>query len=294
MTDYDISLDNYVKGNYSICREERQYALYLCNILRYYGNPDRRKPADQRVKRIFENCGFHTDDEFEKLKIENVFYEVTFMRDFLERSRRINLEGRCKSIEEICLGPGFRPLNYADKNDHSFNKRLIDYVTKYYNDSMGTELCYDPHKIEERNYGHYAIPGFDDGNDPENKKHIDMIKLLIKAMMNAKPDLAVIYSEGEMSKYLLFLECKFESGEDMYSIKQDKKADGYTQRKVQWHIASFLTTNGFLQYGDHNKVLEMSPLMEGEKSGLVTFSRCPQKNCILIEDLISVENACFN
>ena len=31
----NLSIDNYVKDNLSICREERQYALYLSNVLRY-------------------------------------------------------------------------------------------------------------------------------------------------------------------------------------------------------------------------------------------------------------------
>ncbi len=44
----EISLENYIiniidgDGSYSICREERQYAFYLCNVLRYYGKAEHR------------------------------------------------------------------------------------------------------------------------------------------------------------------------------------------------------------------------------------------------------------
>ncbi len=296
MTDYKISLDNYVKDKYSICREERQYALYLCNILRYYGDPKRREKADKEVQIIFKNCGFSEGD-----KIENVFYEATFMRDFLERSRRINLDEHCNDINQRCLRREFKPSTYKDLYGNSFNRRLIDYVTKYYKKKNKIEIRYDPEKVEEKNYGHNVIPVFDDLNDHIDKEHVESIKLLIKAMMNAKPDLAAVYSHGRSSKYLLFLECKFESGEDKYLVKQDKaegeKKAGYTQRQVQWHIANYLTTNDFLKYGNDGEKLEISPLMKSEpsllKDGLVKFCRCLEDDSISIESLIRIESAIF-
>ena len=91
----NLSIDNYVKDNLSICREERQYALYLSNVLRYYGKNPSGKPAnrignDAEVKKIFIACGFK-ENELDNVVIENVFYEATFMRDFFERNRRIHL-----------------------------------------------------------------------------------------------------------------------------------------------------------------------------------------------------------
>ena len=54
---------------------------------------------------------------------------------------------------------------------------------------------------------------------------------IIRAMMNSKPDLAVVYHFGEKNeeKVLLFLECKFESGE--------AKNDGALQTDIQGLIA---------------------------------------------------------
>ncbi len=318
MQEYDISLDNYVKGNLSICREERQYALYLSNILRYYGKTDRRKELAQeveekyqKVKEIFKICGFDENDRFEDLEIENVFYEVTFMRDFLERSRRINFTGQDMDINEEnekkkrneiiavnCLKKDFKPSAYKYKNSDSFNEKLIEYVLDNYSEDK-LEIKYDEQKVEERNYGHNAIPIFDDENKSENKEHIEKIKLLITAMMNAKPDLAVIYSYGEISKYLLFLECKFESKEDNYFIKPNeegvkKRILTYSQRQVQWHIANFLIENQFLKYGDSDQKLKLSPKMEGKNSVLVEFSRLSQDKTILIDDLIKIESTIFN
>ncbi len=87
---------------------------------------------------------------------------------------------------------------------------------------------------------------------PEDKKGIEEIHLgmkngskeipdafkkyknKIRAMMNSKPDLAVIYHFGEniKKKELLFLECKFDSNE--------AKKDGVPQSEIQGFIAKFL------------------------------------------------------
>ena len=51
------------------------------------------------------------------------------------------------------------------------------------------------------------------------KEFIRDIKLrkIVRAMMNAKPDLAVIYYDKEKgARKLLFIECKYESDEDNY------------------------------------------------------------------------------
>ena len=66
----DLSIDNYISDEFSICREERQYALYLSNVLRYYGknpkNPN-KKDADDNSK----PCN-RIDNE----KIKNIFLNL--------------------------------------------------------------------------------------------------------------------------------------------------------------------------------------------------------------------------
>ena len=47
----DLSIDNYISDEFSICREERQYALYLSNVLRYYGkNPKNPNKKDASLE----------------------------------------------------------------------------------------------------------------------------------------------------------------------------------------------------------------------------------------------------
>ena len=85
-----VSFDNYISDEYSICREERQYALMLNNILK-------ARLAEQSFFSKERECAFYNEDikkiitkcELEDVIIEKVFYEATFMRDFFERDRRL-------------------------------------------------------------------------------------------------------------------------------------------------------------------------------------------------------------
>ena len=85
MSSYELSIDNYINDEYSICREERQYALYLSNILRYYGKNERIKALEGDLKtflvKIYYLCGLIKDSKEipDKLVIKDVFYEATFM-----------------------------------------------------------------------------------------------------------------------------------------------------------------------------------------------------------------------
>ena len=68
----DVNIDNYIrfykkddkaKECPPICREERQYALYLSNVLRYYGkDPQNRIRDNEKVENIFKACGFNDID----------------------------------------------------------------------------------------------------------------------------------------------------------------------------------------------------------------------------------------
>ena len=63
-----IQLNEFINGNDSICREERQYALYLYNIL------------DKQGSIVIKN-----NEKKQDYKIEKVFFEVSFLRDYFER-----------------------------------------------------------------------------------------------------------------------------------------------------------------------------------------------------------------
>lgn len=260
---YGCSLEHFIQNEYSICREERQYALFLYNILLKYKKSETRK--SDTIKEIFNACQIP-----ENAEIEQVFYEATFMRDFFERNRRITLG---ENNEKKLLQKTFSPNQCKTRDEDSFNSKLIQYVHK--KESGSDEPI--PYLGGEYNLGHNEID-CDDLSDKE--------KYIIRCMMNAKPDIAVIYNEDGI-RNLLFLECKFESGEDSYN-------SGEKQTKIQWKIAEFLCEYYLLEQ------LKVSDKMENEESCLIQFVRqkgiSRSKNLpkeILINDLIEMNNKIF-
>lgn len=257
-----FSIDKYISGKYSICREERQYALYLNNILMKYRKKAAREKNDT-IKKIFKSCGLDAIDD-----IKYVFYEATFMRDVFERNRRMQLNNQSKRDsektlqrrKEIVLQNDYNPTkkNIENKED-SFDAKLIEFMK---NNGLKFNGEYSG---EEYNMGsnHY-----DHGEDA-------------KSMMNSKPDIAVIFKIGEQH-YLHFIECKFESSESTHG---DLK-----QSEIQWYIADFLCENCF-------NGVKVSPKMKNNKSCLVRFTRKKNeennKNEICIKDLISLNNKIF-
>ena len=251
----EFSIDDYIKDEYSICREERQYALFLYNILRAYKKDD----IKDDIKKIYKACGILDDNA----EILNVFYEATFMRDIFERNRRIVL-----GLEDSILNKKFSPKNYVIKDsEKSFNARLL----KYCGQKKGCTLN---HNGKEYNLGGKKIKC--------NRERHNCT--LAKSMMNSKPDIAVIYKIGDL-KYLHFIECKFESGED-------KDKAGNKQTEIQWHIAEFLCNYCF-------KDLNVSETMNNKsKSCLVQFDRNAEEtntndNIIPIKTLIELNDKIF-
>ena len=78
---YELSIENFICDEFSICREERQYAVFLYNILRKYGDAGKRKKQAQDIKDIFTECHIP-----ENASIDHIFYESAFMRDFLKET----------------------------------------------------------------------------------------------------------------------------------------------------------------------------------------------------------------
>lgn len=243
---YGCTAENFVKNeepNYSVCREERQYAVFLYNILCYYRRPERRC---QQARDIFKACGL------KDAIVEQVFYEATFMRDFFERNRRLVLgKGEEKKMPDILLQKSFTRKNKSmeEKAKDAFNYKLMEYVHKGKVEGWTDgDLRY--------NLGRY-VPGAKLSEDE---------KFTIKCMMEAKPDIAVLYKKSNNDKkdYLLFLECKFESDESFYySEKQNKMK----QSRIQWKIADFLCKTYLKEEA------EVSESMKGENSRLVRFVR---------------------
>ena len=285
---YECSFDNYINDKYSICREERQYALYLYNIIRKYKDIDSR---EQCVQDVFKAC------ELEDAIIEYVFYEFSYMRDCFVRNRQLQLCDQSEYEERILESPN---INRFDKGhdrqlvldrEHSFNAKLLCYLLQGCGMDKGT-------KIEEVNYGHneYAenIEGQKDLDEifgsntscTKDDRGIE-IKKLVQSMMNAKPDLAVVYKGKDGKRYLLFIECKFES--------YVAKTNGIKQTIVQGYIADFLCNCLMRHEG-----IETADIMRenGGESLVVKFARKIKKSAeedhtVLIEDLISINELIF-
>ena len=179
--DEEFIINQYLDS--AICREERQYALFLANSL---------KKNNSFIKDIL---GLKTCEVLE------VFYEATLMRDYWCRNR----------IE--------------------FNKALNCFAKKkeQWDSVIGSNG-------KEKNHANYWA-----------KKHP-----LACWMMNAKPDLAVLYRENNNeSPTLSFIECKYLSEVDTYYSKESNSFE-YSQVKLQKLILDFLCNELKLKYSLEN------------------------------------------
>jgi len=344
-----------------ICREERQYALYLSNVLRYYGKDPENKTTNrigdnEKVKNIFKACGFN-DVDLKNIVIENVYYEATFMRDFFERNRRYYLAKDKAHPEVEYSKEPFQHEDFIVSIKNSFNYELLVYCSNIINkppDKTKDQIAEskDNYIIAERNYGgkdnfiielkskdseseskkqkinklneeglkilqEINITKVDEEDSKENPKGFEkwnLFKTLVRAMMNAKPDLAIIYKEKDKNdiRKLLFIECKYCSGESYYKYdvykydknnNQTKAVETIRQRAVQGYIAEFLCQ--FCQDSGYMNGVQVSELMdnkepkkvnEGEyQSYLVKFVTASAKDGeINIKDLIELEEDIFN
>lgn len=303
------NIDHYISDEYSVCREERQYVLYLYNIL-YQWKSRKCPPKLEPEKNIVKLCGLMESDE-----LLDVFYEVTFMRDFFWRDRCCtyadNLENTL--LNKKCnMKKGKNP--YEKDWEKRFNYLLLKYV-------LGQNSCLDADKIlnciceQDRQYvekgncdsildlnlgggiGQSQIGiifkdiqerkdlfGFEKEGDKNAANVLHDIQEELKIMMNVKPDIAVIFKRGT-DTYLRFLECKFESWEKCYR-------KGKSQTMMQDRIAKFLCTEIKIVAKEGDKSIQnLSPLV-------VNFSRKKDQkikgqNTIQIKSLIEANREIF-
>ncbi len=299
----EISFRNYLIDEYSICREERQYALLLNNILK--ARAVNNNFGGVKVDKIIEICGL------KGIKIENVFYEATFMRDYFKKDKNENTD-----------------------EDMRFNKKLADFAKI----KLGIDIAFDDiqNSVEgyiDRNLGgkvQIKNAGICDAS------LIFEIFQYMKCMMNSKPDIVVVGSllseKNEIAeKVVIFIECKFESAEDRYCTKKNfskeikekycrkqselcrserekinteqeksdyckndcdkirkicKRCDTciWTQTNIQNSIGEFICD--YVNNSKRNNGIKYSKI----QSQLVKFTRNPADDEILIKDLIDIED----
>lgn len=322
-------LSKFISDKNSICREERQYALYLYNVLQAYHFGSRN---DDVVKIMNDIFGKElNENENGKLEIDNVFYEATFMRDLHEYNRRCFYLANDRISEDnenlyLYKNPSVGEYGKTSKDQNkdlakSFNWKLFSYLKanrdKLYNSDVlelnkeqkealtkkkldayfsETESMLDFTKTDGEAFCvEYHLGQSKDFNVGDN-----IVKQDMRSMMNAKPDIAVIYhyTKDTEKKYLLFLECKFESAETKDGIRM--------QTCIQYMIADFLCSewvdngNGGkekLKINDLKFGCDISSLMEKlGQSVKVVFYRNFNDNeitdtshvCIDIEKLIQI------
>lgn len=253
-------MEKFVEDDESICREERQYAVFLYNILSKYKKPGLRNTED--IKKVFECCKIP-----ENAEIEKVFYEASFMRDFFKISE--------------------------DGEDCDFNDRLLKYAAE----DVDVKYIGIKHNLGHKELKYKELKSSDKGLKNKNSPDFRWLKFKIRCMMNAKPDIAVIYIENGI-RMLLFIECKFESRTAIYkAIYKDKETSEkleLEQREVQWMIADFLC-NHYLE----KNYMKVSGEMKDGQSCLVQFVRSKEESGraqekILISNLINLNEDIFS
>ena len=259
-----FNIEEYISGSDSICREERQYALFLNNILLSIGGKLRRgESLKAEESAILDACGLSG-----AVHISRVFYEAAFMRDIFDRLNdscffNRNLLDYIRKRWELRIVPGDvlkLPVSFKGRNGKEYEKRLSDI-------QLG--------RVGEKKVGKIKA-------SEDEKKALNMAR----AMMNSKPDLAVIYRRGGAESFLRFIECKYTSPE---------RGDEVKQTEAQEWIAHFLCDeeHGLLR---DIRVEEGNAAEERDPSRLVRFS-CEEsnvkENIIPISTLIDLNAGLF-
>lgn len=199
----DVLGKDYLWGDEPICREERQYALFMYNRLRdLIGKEiEVNRHSDSKPDYWLEH-GINSDEEFLKIcglegtvKIKEVFYEVTFMRDFFKYYKAMDAKNHI----------------YAK----SFNRNLIDYVNR-----GGQEDFNDWQEYLTTNLGKAPIA-----------KDELVLHKRVRNMMNSKPDIGILYEKNNVC-YMKFIECKY--------LSSQGKQNGEPQHVIQNNILEFL------------------------------------------------------
>lgn len=219
--------ENYVTSSSKpICREERQYALYLYNLMQLYQNSNYRNNLEE----LFKGTNFCD----KSINFDHIVLEAAFMRDLFERDR-------------------------ADKTILSFNERLLNFIKNNISNHLFTEneeinkqlqeevalLLNNIEKLSPYNLG--AKKGQEEIIKLTSSNCI--IKSLLKIMMNVKPDIA-FFTDNE----LYFWECKYSSPESKYTMGPLKISQIIAQKWVGKFLCDSDTTANY-KFIDSKKII---------------------------------------
>ena len=279
-----FTIENFLEKDGAFCREERQYALFLYNGLCF----------DQEVAKAILGEG---------ATVKNVFYEATLMRDLFCADRKRRLldkydENACMHQLEDGDKEVTKKLDTPDDEDKkkrlyknktakgkelgdTFNEKLVNFLLKKY--EKGTK--YEPIDKEDcefyinRNLG---TNSFSELKKDELPKPIARIAEVAKTMMNAKPDIAVLYEEGTETK-LIFLECKYCSKESTYEAIQNNSEwlVGDSQKAKKTVQGQLIAQNLICEFICENLKSKEGEEITGQEEKVITY--CPSKMVKFVE-----------
>lgn len=241
--------EEYFAEENPVCREERQYALFLYSrLLQMVGQ---KNPKDDV---ILKACGLPMDGE---LCIRSVAYEATYMRDFFWKDRELREERKAQEKKKL----DYEETLEKDNQEDCFNRKLYEYV-RIQLEREGV----DCEEVISRIPRNRNLGGKIEWGDVDER----MVKYF-REMMNTKPDIAVYY-EYKGKEYLKFLECKY--------LSKVKKYEGVSQLEIQSRICKFLCSwmeitsveAGLVQFKEKNEkkednVLELRQLIPTNLGG---------------------------
>lgn len=195
-------LEDYL-GRKLVCREERQFALflYLAFLEKKKGNLD---------PWITELVKFCLEEKEQDPIIEEVYYEATLMRDYFAGCKKRSgseAEEFNRGLLHFCLD--FLPCG-KERADKCIEE-LTEGCGGRMDCHLGTKKVKDA--IKKRYPNIKAIMKNETEDVPQlyEKACLDIARM----MMNATPDLLVIYRIGG-ERYAKALECKYQSGQGTY------------------------------------------------------------------------------
>lgn len=236
------------------CREERQYALFLYNYLLKFVEDEKIDKRDDVIKA----CGLSKAD-----KIISVYYEVAFMRDFLHKEKdnadsNFNDELFKYIKSKIHDDRNLKWLIDSDNVKNLFKDKNNVVLAEYKNESKKENpfnIYSNYNKYNARsnvNYGSNVKDTVNDNGEQEDTLPY-YIRILMRAMMNSKADLGVLYLTNDVKDvtnnaklHLKFIECKYESDESDIRLLPLKKDNSINvpfvlrQTTIQYFIAEFI------------------------------------------------------
>lgn len=186
--------------NKILCNEERQFALFLYNVFL----EKKRRPGNNRnnnIANIVNKCLFGSESSTQEFEIQDIYFEATLMRDYFQQND--NKEKFNTQLLLFCLGSLDTVNNLleklGDKKNHNLGQRTVKTaVNTLYNDVL------DKLKANEELAN-------EDKDKIKEKARIDVACM----MMNATPDILVVYRENDIL-HVQALECKYKSSEGDY------------------------------------------------------------------------------